>query len=169
MSQLTEDRVLGIMQKYGNDRQQLNAILLDVQNASGQNYVDRKWATLISGKTDIPLAKIYEILTFYSMFSIAPRGRFLVEVCKSTPCEFDRGQQVVAWFESALGIKVDETTADGMFTLTRTSCVGACDIGPVAKIGDEVYGNLTYDKVCAIIASCRENGAGCTEEAVCQN
>ena len=167
MSQLTEARVLEIMEKYGNDPQQLIAILLDVQEASGANYVDRKWVELISKKLAVPVSKVYEVLTFYAMFSTKPRGEYVVEICQSTPCGFDKAEQVVAWFENALGVKMGQSTADGKFTLMRTSCVGACDIGPVAKIGDEVFGNLSADKVKAIVAACREGKIERVGELAC--
>ncbi len=167
MSRLSESRVLDIMGKYGNAPQQLIAILLDVQEASGNNCVDREWAGLIAKTLDVPLAKIYETLTFYAMFSTAPRGEYLVEICQSTPCDFDKAEHVVAWFESALGVAMGQSTADGKFTLMRTSCVGACDCGPVAKIGDEVFGDLTEEKVRAIVAACRDGNLERMGELAC--
>jgi NADH-quinone oxidoreductase subunit E len=166
---LTEDAVLKIMDNYGNDPQQLIAVLLDIQAASGRNYVDRQWAQLASGHLDVPLSKVYDILTFYSMFSTEPRGEYLIEICQSTPCHFgsaaQRAQKLVDWFETAAGIRVGETSADGKITLARTSCVGACEIGPVAKIGDDVFGNLDEEKVKTIVACCREG----TKISLCQN
>ncbi len=167
MSRLTEARVLEIMEKYGNDAQQLVAILLDVQEASGKNCVEREWAGLISKKLDVPLAKVHEIITFYAMFSTTPRGEYLVEICQSTPCGFDKAEQVVAWFEKASGVTMGQTTPDGKVTLMRTSCVGACDVGPVAKIGDEVFGNLTEEKVSAIVAACRNGNLESMGEMTC--
>jgi len=94
------------------------------------------------------------------MFSTEPRGEFLIEICESAPCRFGsaalRAQEIVGWFEAAAGIKTGETSADGKITLARTSCVGACDIGPVAKIGDEVFGNLDEKKVKELVRRCAE-------------
>ncbi len=167
MSRLTEARVLEIMERYGNEAQQLVAILLDVQEASGENRVSREWAGFIAEKLDVPLAKVYEIITFYTMFSTEPRGEHVVEICQSTPCGFDKAEQVVAWFESASGVTMGQTTPDGKVTLMRTSCVGACDLGPVAKIGDEVFGNLTEEKVRAIVAACRDGNRERMGELAC--
>ena len=158
---LTEDAVLKIMEEYGNDPQQLIAVLLDIQAASGKNYVDRKWAELASARLNVPLSKVFDVLTFYAMFSTEPRGEYLIEICQSAPCGFGgnceaSARQVVGWFEAAAGIKVGETGADGKISLARTSCVGACDSGPVAKIGDDVYGNLDELKVNALVKGCRE-------------
>jgi len=169
--ELSEDAVLKILETYDNDPQQLIAALLDIQSASGKNYVDKKWAQLVSERLDVPLTKVYDVLTFYAMFSTEPRGSVLIEICESAPCRFGsaalRAKELVGWFESAAGIKIGETSADGKITLARTSCVGACDIGPVAKIGDAVFGNLDEDKVKELVKHCL---AGNLKEASkCQN
>ncbi len=166
---LTEDQVLKIMEKYNNDPQQLIAVLLDIQAASGSNYVDEQWAALAARVLDVPLSQVYDILTFYAMFSAKPRGEHVIEICRSTPCHFTEAEQVVGWFEQTLGIKMGETTSDKKFTLSRTCCVGACNVGPVAKIGDEVYGDLTSAKVNTLIRSYRENVPGDREALACQN
>lgn len=153
---LTERAVKEIMGKYNNDPQQLIAVLLDIQAASGSNYVDEKWAALASDVLGVPLSKIYDVITFYAMFSTKPRGEYVIEICRSTPCHFTKADEVVGWFEGAVGVKMGETTPDGKFTLSRTSCVGACDMGPVAKIGDEVYGNLTSEKVNTLVKAYRD-------------
>ena len=154
--ELTQDAVLKIAEGYGNDPQQLIAVLLDIQAASGRNYVDRKWAELVSGLMHVPLSKIFDVLTFYAMFSIEPRGEYVIEICQSAPCQFCNAQDVVAWFEAAAGIKVGETSTDGKITLSRTSCIGACDTGPAVKIGDAVFGNLDETKVRALVKCCKE-------------
>jgi len=174
--ELSENAVLEIMARYDNDPQQLIAVLLDIQAASGRNYVDKQWAQLVSERLDVPLTKVYDVLTFYAMFSTEPRGACLIEICESAPCRFGcgapngailRAQELVHWFESAAGIKIGETSADGKITLARTSCVGACDIGPVAKIGDEVFGNLDEEKVKELVKSCLQGNL--KEAAPCQN
>lgn len=159
MRELTEDDVLKTIEHYGNDPQQLIAVLLDIQAASGRNYVDQKWAALVSKTLDVPLSKIYDVLTFYAMFSTGPRGEYVIEICQSTPCHFTGAGEVVKWFEAAAGIKVGETSADGRITLSRTSCLGACDTGPAVKIGDEVFGGLTGEKARALVERCRTGEA----------
>ena len=167
MCELTEDRVTDIIKSYGNDSQQLIAILLDIQAASGVNCVERRWAELVSSVLDLPLSKVYDALTFYAMFSTERRGEYLVEICRSTPCHFSGADEVARWFEAASGIRVGETTADGRLSLVRTSCIGACDIGPSAKIGDHVFGFLTEEKVRVLVKSCRE-GKPEILESLCQ-
>jgi NADH-quinone oxidoreductase subunit E len=174
--ELGEDAVLEIMARYGNDPQQLIAVLLDIQGASGKHYVDKQWARLVSERLDVPLSKIYDVLTFYAMFSTEPRGSVLIEICESAPCRFGSGapngaklraKELTDWFEAAAGIKIGETSADGKITLARTSCVGACDIGPVAKIGGAVFGNLDEGKVKELVKHCIEGSL--KEASLCQN
>jgi NADH-quinone oxidoreductase subunit E len=173
MQDLSKEQVLKIIQRYENDPQQLIAILLDIQSASGKNCVEKKWVQLASETLKVPLSKIYDVLTFYAMFSTQPRGEYVIEICNSAPCFFLKdscqGQtEAVKWFESAAGIKMGETSSDGKLSLFFTSCVGACDIGPVAKIGDDVFGNLTEEKVKTLVKLCRENN-GKELLSLCQN
>jgi NADH-quinone oxidoreductase subunit E len=168
MQNLSRGQVLKIMERYNNEPQQLIAVLLDIQAASGKNCVEKNWAQLVCETLNVPLSKVYDVLTFYAMFSTEPRGEYIIEICRSTPCFFSRTQEVVKRFEAEAGIKMGETTADGKLSLHYTSCIGACDIGPVAKIGDDVFGNLTAENVKKLVQCCRD---GNTEElhALCQN
>ncbi|WP_371362176.1 NAD(P)H-dependent oxidoreductase subunit E [Sporomusa rhizae] len=149
------DQVLAIINRYGKAKEQLLSILLDIQATSGENYVAEEWAEIVASQLGLPISKVHDVLTFYAMFNISQKGKYVIEICKSTPCHVTKADAVVAMFEEALGIKLGETTPDNLFTLMHTSCVGACDIGPVAKIGDEVYGNLTAAKVAEIVTSYR--------------
>ena len=168
MQELTKDRVLKIMESYGNDPQQLIAVLLDIQAESGKNCVEQQWAELAEEVLKVPLSKIYDVLTFYSMFSTKPRGRYVIEICQSAPCHFTGAEEVVDWFEEAAGIKAGGTSADGSITLLRTSCVGACGTGPAVKIGDHVFGNLTGEKAVSLVKCCREGNNG-ELQSLCQN
>jgi len=168
MRDLSKDQVLKIMERYENDPQQLIAVLLDIQAASGINCVEKQWAQLASDVLKVPLSKVFDVLTFYAMFSTEPRGEFVIEICRSTPCFFLKTAEVAHWFETAAGVKMGQTTADGKLSLFYTSCVGACDIGPVAKIGDDVFCNLSEEKVKTLVKCCRESN---TQElqSLCQN
>lgn len=148
--------VVAIVEKYGRERDQLLAILLDIQETSGSNSISREDALIVARELGIPLSEVFEVLTFYSMFSTEPRGKYLIEICKSTPCKLCGTAAIVALFEKELGIKIGETTPDRLFSLAYTSCVGACEIGPVAKIGEDVYGDLTPGRVSEIIRKYRE-------------
>jgi NADH-quinone oxidoreductase subunit E len=168
MQNLSKEQVLKIMEGYGNDPQQLIAVLLDIQTASGINCVEKQWAQLASAVLDVPLSKIYDVLTFYAMFSTEPRGENVIEICSSTPCFFSKARDVVQWFETAACIKMGQTTEDGRLSLFFTSCIGACDIGPAVKIGDDVFGDLSEEKVKKLVDCCR-NGKSEELRSLCQN
>ena len=167
------------MERYGNDPQQLIAVLLDIQAASGKFFVEQHWAELTSEVLGVPLSKIYDVLTFYSMFNTKPHGEFIIEICRSTPCWFaghsdykadghGGTRDVVLWFESASGIKIGETTSDGKLSLIYTSCIGACDIGPAVKIGDDVFGHLNEEKAKTLVKCCL-SGNRQELRSLCQN
>jgi len=168
MQNLSKEQVIKILKSYGYDPQQLIAVLLDIQAASGKNYVERQWAELTSSVLNIPLSIVYDVLTFYAMFSIEPRGEYIIEICRSTPCFFSKTAEVVQWFEAAAGVKMGQTTEDGRLSLIFTSCIGACDIGPAVKIGDNVFGNLSEEKAKKLVDCCRNRKS---EElnSLCQN
>ena len=158
-----------IVRKHNTDPQQLIEILHEVQDASGQNYVDSQWASQIAELLQLPLAHIYEVLTFYSMFSTTPRGKVLIEICNSAPCLFSRSKELLAWCREELGIGVGEVTPDGEFGIVHTQCVGACDVSPALKIGNNVYGNLDRNKLTQLFKSFRENRPELREPLICQS
>jgi len=168
MQNLSKEQVIKIMESYQNDPQQLIAVLLDIQAASGKNCVERQWAELTSSVLNVPLSKVYDVLTFYAMFSTEPRGEYVIEICRSTPCFFIKTTEVVQWFEDAAGVKMGQTTENGRLSLIFTSCIGACDIGPAVKIGDDVFGNLSEDKVKKLVDCCL-NGKSEELSSLCQN
>lgn len=140
-----------IIEKYKGSQERLIQILLDLQKASGQNYLPEECIIEISKKLDMPLSKVYEVATFYSMFNQEPKGKYIIEICKSAPCHVRGSKDVAKMFQEALGIKIGGTTSDNMFTLQYSNCFGACDISPAIKIGEKVYGNLTIEKIKELI------------------
>lgn len=140
-----------IIEKYKGSQERLIQILLDLQKASGHNYLPEECIIEISKKLDMPLSKVYEVTTFYSMFNQEPKGKYIIEICKSAPCHVRGSKDVAKMFQEALGIKIGGTTSDNMFTLQYSNCFGACDISPAIKIGEKVYGNLTIEKIKELI------------------
>jgi len=105
----------------------------------------------IADALDTTLSEVYGVATFYSQFSLQPKGKYVVGVCLGTACYVRGSQKVLDRVEKELGIKVGETTKDGMFTLQATRCLGACGLAPVMMINDEVYGRLTESEVPSIL------------------
>lgn len=151
------DRVKEILNRYSNSKDNLIQIMLELQKISGTNSLPKEWVEFVAEALDMPLSRVYSVITFYAMFGIEPRGKFLIEVCKSGPCYVSGSKNVLQLIEETLGIKAGETTADGTFTLILSSCFGACDIAPAIKIGEKVYGNLTKDKLVEIVNCYKED------------
>jgi NADH-quinone oxidoreductase E subunit len=97
------------------------------------------------------LSEVYGVATFYSQFSLRPKGRYVIGVCLGTACYVRGSQKVLDRVEKELGIKVGDTSEDGRFTLQATRCLGACGLAPVMMINDEVYGRLTEDEIPSIL------------------
>jgi NADH-quinone oxidoreductase subunit E len=103
--------------------------------------------------------EVYEVATFYSMYNLKPVGKYLFEVCQTGPCMLNGSDHIIAYIKEKLGIKVGETTADGMFTLKTVECLGACGYAPMMQMGKTYREHLTKEKVDAIITECRNNAA----------
>lgn len=101
---------------------------------------------IISKKLNISVAEINGVVTFYSQFSIEPKGKHVVGVCLGTACYVRGSQEVLDAISTELKIKAGETSEDGLFTLNATRCIGACGLAPVFTIGEEVYGNTNATK-----------------------
>lgn len=148
-------KVKEVLNRYGNSKDNLIQVMLELQRMSGTNSLPHEWVSYVAEELDMPVSKVYSVITFYSMFGTQPRGKFLVEVCKSGPCHVTGAENVLKLLEKVLSIKPGQTTEDGTFTLIQSSCFGACDIAPAIKIGEKVYGNLTPEKLAEVIDSYR--------------
>lgn len=114
-------------------------------------YLPEEVQIMIAEGLDIPLSEIYGVSTFYSLFTLNPKGKYQISVCLGTACYVKGAAEVLAAVEKKLDIRDGGITPDGMFSLDTCRCIGACGLAPVMMINDEVYGRLTPDKVGAII------------------
>ncbi len=110
----------------------------------------------VAQQFDIPPSKVYGVASFYSLFSLKPKGRYVISICQDAPCHVLGAQAVIKELEKQLGISMGQTTSDGLFTLEITSCLGVCGVVPVIDINGEVFGNLTPTRIPAILAKFRE-------------
>lgn len=153
------NKALEITRKHGATQDKLHAILLDIQDASGQNYVCQEAAATVAQALGISPAKIYEVMTFYTMLHTSPQAQFLIEVCTSTPCYFTKSKIIVDALEKELGVKEGVPTADGMFIFYCVQCFGACNMGPAVKVNHRVFGPLkSQEKVAQLLANLRQGG-----------
>lgn len=115
-------------------------------------YLPEDVIKIVAEGLEVPLSEVYGVVTFYSLFSLKPRGKHKISVCMGTAYYVKGAAQLVAELEKQLKIKPTETTDDGRFTMEITRCIGACGLAPVMTINDDVYGRLTPNKIAEILA-----------------
>ena len=148
-----------IVAAAGRGQPALLQVLLAVQDANPDNYVSEEAVNEIAHLLGVSRSRVYSTASFYSVISLRPRGRHIVRVCINAPCENAGKRAVLAALESELGVGLGGTTADGQFTLEGVSCLGACYMSPAVKIDNQLYGDLTAEKIVAVIRRYREEEA----------
>lgn len=149
--QLSLEEKERIIRKYQKEKASLLRMLLDLQAASDEGFIDAETAALVADEMGMTEAKIYEVLSFYAMLKTTPQAKYCFKICNSSPCHFSNAAFIFDTLEQELGIKAGETTKDGLFSYEAIPCCGACEIGPILKIKDQVYGQLTKEKIIALI------------------
>lgn len=137
--------------KYPEGRQQSAVMpLLDLAQRQ-HGWVTRAAVVHIAGMLDMPEIRVWEVVSFYTMYRTAPSGRYHIEVCTTTPCWLRGSDDVVSACKNKLGIGFGETSADGMFSLHEVECLGACVNAPMIAIGDDYYEDLDGPRMEAIL------------------
>ena len=131
-------------------------VLHQVQQTYG--YIPRNIAIEISELLSVPLAKIYGVVTFYNFFKLQKAGKYIVQVCLGTACYLRGGDDLIKEFEKQLGVGVNATTPDGLFSVEAVRCLGCCGLAPVVVVNGEVYGKLSKGDVAGIIEKYRKLG-----------
>lgn len=114
-------------------------------------YLPIEVQQMISDGLNVPLAEIYGIVTFYTQFSLNPKGKYVIGICLGTACYVKGSGDILEKVKTILGIDVGECTPDGKFSIEATRCIGACGLAPVLTVNEEVYGRLTVDDIDDII------------------
>lgn len=138
-----------IIEKYKKQEGMLIKILQEAQDIFG--YLPIEVQSYISDKLNIPISTINGVVSFYSLFSQNPKGKYIISVCLGTACYVKGAQEVLDAIKKELNIDVGETTPDGLFTIAETRCIGACGLAPVVTINDEIYSKLTPADVPTIL------------------
>ena len=149
LSETAEVLIKSICAKYKNDEHELINVLHEVQHHLG--YLPEEVQHGIARELKIPVAKVYGVVTFYSFFTMIPKGKYDVSICLGTACYVRGGELIVEEFKRRLNIGVGETSSDGLFSLNAIRCVGACGLAPVVTVGEKVYGRVTPQQVRRII------------------
>ena len=138
-----------ICDRYTEEKTPLMMILSDIQNEYG--YIPLDVQEIVSKKTGISVAEIYGVVTFYSFFSLTPKGKYVIGCCLGTACYVKGAQNVIDKFSELLKIAPGETSEDGLFTLDALRCIGACGIAPAVSINGKVYPKVEVGQVSQII------------------
>ncbi|MBS7358485.1 MAG: NAD(P)H-dependent oxidoreductase subunit E [Bacteroidales bacterium] len=150
---LTEEQVdfiKGVCKSFNNEGGEVINVLHKVQGEYG--YLSIEVQALIAKELNIPVAKVYGIVSFYSFFTMIPKGKYPISVCLGTACYVRGGEKVLDELKKQLNVEVGGTTNDRKFSLDVLRCIGACGLAPVITIGDKVYGRLTPDQIKGILA-----------------
>ncbi len=134
-----------LLKNYSQDKSNLIQILNEVQEKYG--YIPKQSQIEISNYLSIPMAEIYGVITFYSRFTLEPKGKYNISVCLGTACFVKGSQALLDRLKERLKIDEGQTTPDGKFSIDATRCVGACGLAPVFTINNEVYGKATVKKL----------------------
>ena len=148
--QLAEvDAFIDELAKKGSLDGKLIAVLHRAQEIIG--YLPEEVQAHIARRLNLPAAKVFGVVSFYSYFTMVPKGKYVVNVCMGTACFVVGADKVLAEFENLLGIKAGQTTEDRLFSLNALRCVGACGLAPVVDINGKMYGKLTLKDVSRIV------------------
>ena len=138
-----------ILEVYKVEKENLIPILNDVQEKYG--YIPKIAQLEISNYLNVPMAEIFGVITFYSRFTLEPKGKYNISICLGTACFVKGSQSILDRLKDRLKIDEGKTTADGKFSIDTTRCVGACGIAPVFTVNNEVYGHATVKKLDEVI------------------
>ena len=137
----------------GKQKSALLPVLHLAQKEFG-GWLDVNAMDYVASLLQLQPVEVYEVATFYSMYNLKPVGKYIFEVCQTGPCMLNGCDDIISYLKEKLGIGVDETTADGLFTLKTVECLGACGYAPMMQLGKMYKEHLTKDKVDQIIEEC---------------
>jgi len=158
----TKDDFAYRLWRYNGAAGELIPLLQSAQDHFG--YIPRRAISYISGVIGIPESEVYGVVTFYSQFRLQPMGKYVIRACDGTACHVSDATMIIETIEDELGIEVDGTTEDGLFTLSTVACIGCCSLSPVIMINDETHGQLTPAMVRKLLRSCRRRETSAQEE-----
>ena len=139
-----------VCKSFGNKPGEVINVLHKVQGEFG--YLPAEVQELVAKELNIPVSRVYGIVSFYSFFTMTPKGEHPISVCLGTACYVRGAEKVLDELKRQLGIGVGEVTPDGKFSLNCLRCVGACGLAPVIEVGEKVYGSMTPDRVKDVLA-----------------
>ena len=147
-----QKQIQKILAKYPPENKKSAVMpLLDLAQRQNDNWISKDIIAEIAQILDMPEIKVYEVASFYTMYNLKPVGKYLLQFCKTTPCMLRGVDKIVKDCEKRLGIKMNETTQDGLFTMKEVECLGACVNAPVVQINDDFAEDLTSETFLKIL------------------
>ena len=134
-----------MLSKYKKDKSNLIQILNEIQETYG--YISKSAQMQVSEYLDVAMAEVYGVITFYSRFTLKPKGKYNIAMCMGTACFVKGADKLLDKLKEELKIDTGETTPDGKFSIEATRCIGACGLAPVFTVNEEVYGKATLETV----------------------
>ena len=150
LSEAKVNFIKDVCKSFGNKPGEVINVLHKVQGEFG--YLPAEVQELVAKELGIPVSRVYGIVSFYSFFTMTPKGEHPISVCLGTACYVRGAEKVLDELKRQLGIGVGEVTPDGKFSLNCLRCVGACGLAPVIEVGEKVYGRMTPDRVKDVLA-----------------
>ena len=156
-NKINEREAAKILAKYPSDRKQSAIMpLLDLAQRQNDNWLSRDVVEYVANYIEIPFIKAWEVVTFYSMYYTKYNGKYLVQVCGTTPCWLRGSEQVAKACKEMISPDQNTLSKDGLFSWTQVECLGACVNAPLVQINDDYYEDLTYDTTKNILQSLME-------------
>ncbi len=140
-----------ILKKFEPNLSNILYIMHDLQDNNPERYLAKEDIEACADYLIVGYRYVHSVASFYTMFSLIPRGRNIIRLCESPPCHLMGAHSLLEYLKRSLKVDVGGTTKDGMFTLELTSCLGACGVAPAMMLNEEMFGNLTPEKVDAIL------------------
>lgn len=140
-----QSKLLPIIERYRGKRGAVIPVLQETQEVFG--YLPREVLIFIANELSVPLAEVYSVVSFYSQFTTVPVGRHRLEICTGTACYVKGSQKLLEQLKEKLHLEPGKISRDGRFSLATTRCVGACSAAPVLKIGEDLHGQFTVEKI----------------------
>ncbi len=141
-----------VLNTYPRNPEYLIEILLDLQKRNLNHTFTEEDLSAVADYLNIPPSRVSSVISFYSFFSMKPKGKYVIQVCKDIPCYLNESFNLFDLLKKELGIEIGETSSDERFTLETSSCLGCCDMSPVIRINDKVYGKLSSNRLKIILS-----------------
>lgn len=144
-----------LIDKHGKKPEKLISILLDYQKSKDAQYITEEDMKTVAAEMGLPESRVYSVASFYSLLSTEKRGKHIIQLCHDVPCYINGSFNLKEELERQLGIAMNETTGDGLFTLEHTSCLGYCEKAPAMRIDEDYYGNVAKEDLHDILSRYR--------------